>query len=389
MKLTRDSLLAIGLLVVLVVIMAVVAVSQQQNQDAQNLPRLTSLSAAPDGALALKRWLQKLNYTISEETPATYRLPEKVKIVFALEPIDFSQRDLDTLEQWIRDGGTLIAAGEIYFRSLAEHFDFELDSFDDDPSEYTLQTPLLLNPLLKNNIPQKRASFTSSRYLIPSRSPYVTYLAADGKPVLVSFDLGSGRVILSTITHPFTNAGLKEAGNPELLLNLLGLAKNQGPVWFDEWHHGIRGTEIASGPEAWLRQTPLGRSVFFVAMIIFLALLFAGRSFGRPVPLPRELRRRGALEHVSAMANLSRMAGHRASVLHEYYQQLKRTLGRRYRLDPALPDEDYVAKLTDYNPAIDGAALLNLLTRLRQTNVGEKELVTIAADAAKWIRDSH
>lgn len=391
MKLTRDSWLAIGLLLVLVAIMALVATTQQQNQQAQNLPSLTSLSSAPNGALALKRWLQKMNYTVSEETPAVYRLPLNTKIIFVLEPVGFSDKELTTLDDWVHDGGTLIAAGEIYFRSLAEHYGFELEDFAAEPSKYALQTPLLQNPLLKDNIlPRPYESFAASAYLVPARSlPYVTYLAADEKPVLVSYALGSGRVILSSITHPFTNAGLKQSGNPEMLLNLLGIAEKQGQVWFDEWHHGIRGADPSEtgGPENWLRNTPLGRSVFFVAVVIFLALLFNGRGFGRPVPLPRELRRRGALEHVSAMANLSRLAGHRTPVLREYYQQLKRTLGRRYRLDPTLPDEEYVAKLTGYNPAIDGTALLNLLQRLQKTKIAENELVASAAEAAKWIRE--
>ena len=124
-----------------------------------------------------------------------------------------------------------------------------------------------------------------------------------------------------------------------------------------------------------------------MVFVIFLALLFRGRGFGRPVPLPHELRRRGALEHVSAMANLSRLAGHRHSVLLRYHQQLKRTLGRRYRLDPTLPDAEYVAHLVLYNPAIDGQALLVLLSRLQQQKIGENEMVHIATEAAKWIKD--
>lgn len=390
MKLTRDSWLAIGLLLVLIAIMALVAATQQQNQQAQNLPNLTTLSSGPSGALALKRWLQKLNYKVSEEKSSIYSLPLNTKIIFVLEPIGMTDKELDTLDDWVKKGGTLIAAGEIYFRGTAKHYKFDLEEFTAEPPKYTLQTPLLQNPLLKDSIPARPyETFAASAYLVPTRSSYVTYLAADEKPVLVSFTIGSGRVILSSITHPFTNAGLKQPGNPELLLNLLGLSEKQGQVWFDEWHHGIRGADPSEtgGPENWLRNTPLGRSVFFVAVVTFLALLFGGRGFGRPVPLPRELRRRGALEHVSAMANLSRLAGHRAPVLREYYQHLKRTLGRRYRLDPTLPDDQYVAKLTGYNPAIDGSALFNLLQRLQKTKISENELVSTAAEAAKWIRE--
>ena len=386
MKLTRDSWLAIGLFVILVVIMAFVAIGQPQGQ---KLPPLTSTSSDMDGALALKLWLQKLNYAVLEKTLSAYELPEAAKIVFVLQPSQLEADDLKALETWVRSGGTLIAAGDLEFQLLAQYFDFEMDYFDTAPKQITVQTPLFQNPALQASIPTGASDLALVYYFIPSRSSYVTHLAADGKPVLVSFELGSGRVILSATTFPFMNAGLKQPGNPALLLNLLGIAKKQGPIWFDEWHHGFRIEDATGGggPENWLRYTPLGRSVFFVVVIIFLALLFHGRPFGRAVPLPRELRRRGALEYVSAMANLSRLAGHRIPVLRQYHQQLKRTLGRRYRLDPSLPDDEYIAHLVRYNPAIDGPALLTLLNRLQQKKVSEKELVQIAAEATKWIKE--
>lgn len=387
MKLTRDTWLAIGLLVVLMVIMGIVASGQQQTE---TLPPLTSLSNAPNGTHALKLWLEKLNYSIIEDTPAAYKIPAAAQIVFMLEPAEMTSDDLDTLDAWVRKGGTLITAGEIYFDDIAKHYNFKLAYFDPAPAKFTFQTPLFQNPVIKTTIPLEISDLPSASYLISSRTSYTAHLAADSKPVLVSFKVGEGRIFLSSMTNPFTNAGLKQDGDPALILNLLGLAKKQGPIWFDEWHHGFRGADASTGgggPSNWLRYTPLGRAVLFVVIIIFLALLFRGRAFGRAVPLPRELRRRGALEHVSAMANLSRLAGHRTPVLREYHTQLKRTLGRRYRLDPSLPDADYVTQLTKYNPAIDGPALLSLLNRLSQPKISEKDLVIIASEAAKWIKD--
>lgn len=387
MKPTRDTWLVMGLLLILIVIMAFVAVSKQQQ--AQTFPPLSSLSSERDGTLALKLWLKKLNYSVIEETPSTYTLPKASQIIFVLQPAYIEKNDLKVLDDWVRHGGTLIAAGELSFEVLTEYFEFKLDHFQDNPKQFTLQTPLFQNPALQTSLPTGASEFKLVYYFVPSRSAYVTHLAADDKPVLISFELGNGRVILASSTYAFTNAGLKQPGNPALLLNLLGMAQKQGPIWFDEWHHGFHGTDsgVGGGPDSWLRYTPLGRSVLFIAVIIFIALLLRGRAFGRAVPLPRELRRRGALEHVSAMANLSRLAGHRIPVLREYHHQLKRTLGRRYRLDPALPDNEYVAQLVRYNPAIDGPALLILLNRLQQTKISEKELVQIASEAAKWIKE--
>jgi hypothetical protein len=110
-----------------------------------------------------------------------------------------------------------------------------------------------------------------------------------------------------------------------------------------------------------------------------------GRGFGRPVPLPQEIKRRGALEHVTGIANLNRRAAHRASVMMYYHNQIKRKLGQRYRLDPAMDDELYVSTLAGYNPALDKNDLLGLLKRLKRRNMNEAEMVRLAIEAAKWI----
>jgi hypothetical protein len=204
-------------------------------------------------------------------------------------------------------------------------------------------------------------------------------------PVLVSFEQGQGRVILGTITEVFTNAGLKQAGNPELVLNILALAKEHGSIWFDEWHHGLQSNEQILGPTEFLRRTPVGRSLLFVAFAILIVFFMQGRGFGRPIPLPHEIKRRGAIEHVTGIANLSRRAAHRSVVMMNYHQQIKRKLGQRYRLDPGMDDAEYVNKLFEYNPAINRNELLNLLKRLKRRDVNETEMVNLAVEASKWI----
>jgi hypothetical protein len=124
-----------------------------------------------------------------------------------------------------------------------------------------------------------------------------------------------------------------------------------------------------------------------VTFAIFIVLFIQGRGFGRPVPLPQEIKRRGALEHVTGVANLSRRAAHRSAVMMQYHQQIKRKLGQRYRLDPGMDDKEYVDILAGYNTALDKEELLKLLKRLRRKDVSEAEMVHLAASAARWIDD--
>jgi hypothetical protein len=379
MKLSRDSWLAIGLLLILILV--TVGAGYQQNKS-QTIPYL-STSSAPDGTLALKLWLDKLGYQPFESTSVTFQPPQDVNLILIIEPIIFiDESEWDSLDQWVEQGGMLILAGNAPPMAYAlGHYDFSMRYLDSPADSLPAAVPLLTSPPQTDPAP-----VASDLFLVSARTDFVTLLAADGGPVLVSFEQGKGRIILSTTAYPFSNHGLKEDANAVLVLNLIALSAQKGRVWLDDWHHGIQSAAIV-GPSQWLRRTPAGHALLFVAITIFLALFLQGRGFGRPIPLRHEIKRRGPLEHVTAVANLNRKAGHRADVLHQYRQWVKRHLGHRYRLDPSLPDEEYVAELGKFNPALDKEKLLHLLQHLTQKNVSEADMVKLAEEASRWINE--
>ena len=374
---SRDSKLGIGLVLLLVVITALAATQEQAQQE---YPVLSTLSSAPNGALALKLWVQELNYDVEQQTPASFAPPENTSILFMLEPLFPTEGEMDAVDTWVEEGGTLIAIGEAYgMYSLIDHYEFFFDYLPANPEVPVPDAPLLTSPAA--------SEFTNATVrlaLASARDDYVTLITYDGKPVLVSFEQGNGRVILGTLAQSFTNAGLKQSGNPELVLNILALARKKGTIWFDEWHHGEQGAQVL-GPGEFLRSTPVGRSLLFVTFAVFIVLFMQGRGFGRPVPLPQEIKRRGALEHVTGIANLSRRAAHRSAVMLHYHDQIKRKLGQRYRLDPGMDDEQYMHTLAGYNPSLDRNELSNLLKRLKRRDVSESEMVYLAGEASKWI----
>ena len=377
-NLSRDTKLAIGILILLVLVTTFAALLQERQQQ---YPPLSSLSSAPDGALALKLWVKELQYDVDEQVLADFILPRDVSILLMLNPLLPAESEMQAIDDWVEAGGTLIAIGEQYsMYSLVDHYQFRLNYLL-DPSDVPVgESPLFGSPAAPD-LKNVRVRFA----LQSDRDDFIVLVAYQGQPVVVSFEQGKGRVILGTIAESFTNAGLKKLGNPELVLNILALARTKGMIWFDEWHHGLRAGDQILGPAEFLRQTPVGRSLLFVTFAVFIVFFIQGRGFGRPVPLPQEIKRRGALEHVTGIANLSRRAAHRSAVMMHYHQQIKRKLGQRYRLDPGMDDKEYVGALAGYNPSLDKDELLNLLNRLKRRDVSEAEMVHLAAEASEWI----
>ncbi len=381
---SRDFWLVVGLFVVLTIVTVATALWQARQET--DLPPLASFSSAPDGGRALRLWLEELGYVVSDEVADRFQIPESATLVLVLEPITpISASEWDVIDAWVEDGGVLILAGDQWnVAQAAHHYDFDLIHLAIESSILGTQNPLLTSPPLTGSTNGHARSFFRTE-----RDDFVAYLVIERGPVLLSFEHGAGQVILSAAPFLFSNAGLKEVGNPSLVLNVIAMAGQPGLVWFDEWHHGVRmdRAEVV-GTWNWLRHTPAGRSLLFAAGVIFLALAIRGRRFGRPVPLPKELVRRASLEYITAIANLNRRAGHRSAVLGQYYHQVKRRLGQRYHLSPDLSDDEYLVQLATFNPNIDVDALGNLLSRLHQHRASERDLVQLAAEVADWLEEA-
>ena len=382
MKFSRDTWIGIGILLAFILVTLATALEQSK---APSIPYL-STSSAPDGTLAFKLWLNELGYRPIEASQTSFNPSRSIKTILILQPsVVITEGEWKLIDQWVEQGGVLILAGDNPQTNIAlEHFEFSIRRLQSKAVEISAVAPILNSPPIASKIPVQ-ANF----WLDTQRTDLTPLLSTNGQPVIMLLEQGKGRVILSSTPYLFSNLALKEDTTAVLVLNILALSGPKGEIWFDEWHHGFQmvGAENVVGPSQWLQNTPGGHAILFVVGVIFLALLLQGRTFGRPIPLAYEIKRRGPLEHVTAIANLNRKAGHTNEVLKQYHQRVKRHLGQRYRIDPSINDAEYVNALIQYNPTIDKDALLNLLKRLSQKKVNEAELLKLAAEAARWIND--
>jgi hypothetical protein len=377
-RIPRDAWLTAALLLV---VGALGAAAAAQNVEVPDAPALVSTSHQPDGASALRRWLLRLGYQVELNDGSAFDIPAETRLLLMLEPSESVEEDeWQQIARWVEQGGRLVIAGESWVAlNAARSYDLNPRPLNPAAQALSPQHALFNAPPLELEAPLRAGVVYQ-----PERQDYVSHFGLPDGPVMVSLQLGSGWILFSSTAYPFTNAGLKEPGAGALMLNLLRLDAERGTIVFDEWHHGLR-TTAAAGPASWLRETPAGQALLYAGAVLLAALALSGRAFGRPIPAGDERGRRSPLEYINAMANLSRRAGHRRATLLQYRQALKRALGRRYRLDPGLPDDRYADELLRLNSELDAAALRRLLVRLANPAPNEADLVAAAGQCADWI----
>ncbi len=378
LAINRDTVLLITLLLGLMIF---TAYSASQQDDGTRYPPGSAHSNQPDGGRALRLWLSELGYKTATLEGGLAWPDKTVDVLLVLSPSEvFNQSEAAAIEKWVEAGGTLIFAGDDAYVAyqLWSRFDLRAEWLESPAEPLFAAQPLLDAP------PVSQAGASAEMVWAPDSHDYVTHLAtADGKPVLISMRRGQGWVFALTTVEPFTNDGLKDAGNAALAYNLVQAgAGRAGQVSFDEYHHGFQ-TEPSI--RTWLVSSRFGWAILYSALVAFVFLLVGGRRFGAPVPLPEHIARRTTAEYIRALANLSRRAGRRQAVLAHYKDRLKRHLGRAHRLDPGLGDSSFVSELLAYRPDLDKERLARLLAALSRQEVSERDMVRLAEEATCWM----
>lgn len=380
MKQRRDLFILLGLFVILI---SFIAISPQLRppEIAADFP--TSHSQDSTGTLALYRWLGAAGYDARRLEYRDFALDEADDALIMLNPSEpISAEHANQVLAWVDQGGTLILADDqsVTFgpqNQLLDKLDVAFDvytttqTFELPIQEATAQQPVFTTPLVKRVLAR-----TGRVVSVPNRNDHVALLGTNDATVIAGMKRGRGYIYLSAATYPFTNAGLRDADNAALVLNLLRRVPAGGRVQFDEYHLGYF---TAPSTPSLVLGSPLGWAATYAVLASGLYLILSGRRFGRPIPLQAEVARRSSAEYVTSMADLFLRGGKREYIATHYYQAFKRKLAKRDGVSPQLDDMAFVRELARAHD-LDQAALASLLARLR-TARSEAALISAISEA--------
>jgi len=330
-------------------------------QNDVSLPQGTSLSAAPDGTLALFRWLTAENYRVTrvQEFPFSQQGLDML-VVITPRAVDFTDGDITDVMEFVDAGGTLllVSDGSNTTRALEDALGLNV-SYPKNavanttamPAGVTLARPPVRSVTVQSPSVVQPALLNDARFL-----PRATNRNG---VVVASLIRGAGRVHIITDNYPVTNAGLPEADNLALIQNLItGLPPN-ARIGFDEYHHGFgKGSAIA---DLALR-SPWGWTIIYLAALLLTVFTLNGRRFGKPL-MPPPAPAPAPAEFTRALSDRWRERGQYAFAQTHLADDLKRAVGAAFSLDPTAEDWDFLAALHAARPdlAPECQALLGAL----------------------------
>ena len=209
----------------------------------------------------------------------------------------------------------------------------------------------------------------------------MTHYARGENAVVISYKSGAGEVIWWAAATPLTNAGVREAGNMELLLNSVGDPGTR--VLWDEYFHGSR-------PGLWadVSDTPLPWAVAQAGVFLLAVLFTFSRRSGplRPLIEPSRL---SPLEFVETLGGLYQSAHANQVALEVSYQRFQYLLKKRLGL-PGQPAAE-MAQAVNLRLRYDRPNFTTTLARCEHAvgdpSLQEKEAIELVQALNDYSRD--
>jgi hypothetical protein len=374
------------LLLILVVVGTIaLAVLLLRPRDASQEP-YSVRSGAPAGLLGLRLWLEDMGYHVAVGGAPESAAPEDV--IFLFPDANLTNDQVRRLSEQVEAGATLVFAGADS-PDLAGTFGALIQRRQ--PIE---QAPLhTVQPILSAE-PELGEKAVSGFTLSAMPGVYLTPVlnTPDGKAAVLVEARKQGTVWHVGIRPVFTNQELVDGWGRVLVLAALRGKSVGSTVHIVNGEIETPSGRVVSGRAGqtdglgqWLVRQPLGWATLLLAGLLLFYLFTQGRRLGPAIALSDPHRRRAAVEHIEAMANLAQAAGHRAAVASYQKARLKRRLGQAWRVSAEQDDAAFVASLAEAaRIAPEKTESLSALLASFDRVGNESELVQLVDTASRY-----
>jgi hypothetical protein len=273
----------------LLLLVGVTALLKSSEEEDEGFP--SSYSTSRNGAKAAYELLQSLGIQVERWSGSPETLPADPKkyVLVLAEPVGAKGKEGAAIRKFVTGGGRVLVTG-----MWASKLFGELRPVSAAIAKESWRSYRALSPSdISRGTPEIRMR---ERYTIVSRPGQAVYGDKDTSAVVVQYPYGSGEVIWWADTIPLTNAGIRQLGNMELLLNTLGNG-NRIVLW-DEYFHGA-----SASLWSYMKGTPVTWGFLQLGILLTAVLFTYSRRHG-PIFVPIMPSRLSPLEFVENLGFL-------------------------------------------------------------------------------------
>ncbi|MFB3815862.1 MAG: DUF4350 domain-containing protein [Terriglobales bacterium] len=329
------------------------------------------------GAKAAFVLLSESGYNVERWTRPPQELPRRAAgtLLVLANPVMHAQPgEREAISGYLTSGGRVLAIGPGAAQLLPRD---SITTLKVAQPEWHDIAPVLPSALTRGG-PIKTDEYW--RWKPDDASVVVHYASADG-PAVISYSHGHGEVIWWLNQTPVTNAGIKESGNLELLLNSIGPPSTH--VYWDEYYHVGR-----SGLWARVSDTPL-KWLLWQAAAFFAAIVFTYSRRNGPIHALAVTSRLSPLEFVETLGGLYKRVGASGFAVEVAYGRFRHLLTRRLGLQRDVPSERLARAARERLGHKDAELLRTLVeceSALRGPELDDKEALRLVRELNRHAR---
>ncbi|MBX7213756.1 MAG: DUF4350 domain-containing protein [Thermoflexales bacterium] len=343
---------------------------------------------------------------------SAFVIPRNTRGLIVLTPHDMAESDANRIRAFVRQGGTLLynASAQTHLNeSLGVQVDRTLVGYP----QFVSTDDYLVHR--GSQIDCMGSGVVDKVDVEPDGHPTALTTLQSGRPTLVTFRLGLGRVYATTTPCMWSNGRVRD-DNPALLTRAIFQPLPTGSlIVFDEYHNGSDPgvprlaaddfaterfrRELASGAGVWpwseftletpkhgdLALSPWLAVVGAAALIVLAYALLNGRRMGRVLRLRPERHPRSSSDQVAALAGLVVRARDWRGPREHLRARLKRAIGRQLGLDSGAPDAAFVAQVRLRRQDIPVEPLADLLADLAAPDIKRREVIDFDREVNEMI----